>query len=177
MEWLFRDFKEKMLIKSIGSGDLTTLRMMIGEDRNIVNWRVDHFTPLHIGVVLNQLEVVKVLLENGAVQVTNRYGITPLMFAAREGYTDIVTALVASNKSGLDMKMPSDDATALSLAVEKGHHAIVKILLESGAEQLPDNQGFSPLMRAVDEARNSRNVTMIRLLLSNSTAGINHPIT
>lgn len=81
------------------------------------------------------------------VNVANGDGRTPLMRAAKRGYTDIVRVLL---DNGSDVrKRDKNNKTALMGASKKGHLDIVKLLIESHADvNAHDNSGRTSLMRA-----------------------------
>lgn len=59
-------------------------------------------------------------------------GLTPLLFAARQGYTESVQALI---KAGADVNQPSagDQTTPLLIATINGHFDLARLLLDQGA--------------------------------------------
>jgi hypothetical protein len=85
--------------------DLTTSVKRLLSIRNInVNMKDDRFgaTPLHSAVMNGHIEIVRLLLQNGAeVNVRNIYGYTPLHWAAIFGHVDILHLLV---ENGADLE-------------------------------------------------------------------------
>lgn len=85
-----------------------------------------------------ELAAVKALLEKGAgLEAKSRYGQTPLFFAARGGHEELVKFLLAK---GAQTKV-NDTFYKMSLVAataDKGYTAIVKALLEAGAEGAAD---------------------------------------
>ncbi|HTQ35419.1 MAG TPA: ankyrin repeat domain-containing protein [Steroidobacteraceae bacterium] len=79
----------------------------------------------------------------------NRGGLTPLMYAAREGYLDALRVLLAM---GADVDLPDPDgSTPLILALMNGHFDAAKVLIDAGADvNLWDWWGQAPLYMAVD---------------------------
>src|SRR6185369_11652742 len=80
-------------------------------------------------------------------------GFTPLFFAAREGRTEVVRALL---KAGADVneamqprkssgKNPPKGTSALTLSVENGHFELALALVEAGADPNDQRSGFAPL--------------------------------
>jgi ankyrin repeat protein len=59
-------------------------------------------------------------------------GLTPVLFAARQGYTESVQALI---KAGADVNQPSagDQTTPLLIATINGHFDLARLLLDQGA--------------------------------------------
>ena len=113
----------------------------------------DGNTPLHSAVEIlrkNKVEVVKMLLENGADIHKAAFGeVTPLYIASENGHKEVVEVLL---KHGADInRAQSQGATALSIASQKGHKEVVKALLDLGADPtLATIEGTTPLQTAKD---------------------------
>jgi ankyrin repeat protein len=75
--------------------------------------------------------------------------LTPLMFAAREGRTDLARLLVGA---GADVDaVAGDGKTALALAIFNGNYEAASLLVDSKADvNRADAQRFTPLFWAVD---------------------------
>jgi uncharacterized protein len=130
-------------------------------------WRQQ--TALMWAAAQNQPEMVRLLLEHGAEvdarsienqwprQVTGEPrrmyrpmgGLTPLLFAAREGCLECARALV---EAGADIDLPDPkNVTPLFLAVDNLHYDLAKYLIEAGANPNKwDWWGRTPLYSAVD---------------------------
>ena len=79
----------------------------------------------------------------------NRGGMTPLLYAAREGHIDCVRELLRL-KAQVDLADP-DGTTPLVLALMNGHWDVGKALIDAGADVNQwDFYGQSPLYMAVD---------------------------
>ena len=79
----------------------------------------------------------------------NRGGMTPLLYAARDGHLDCVSVLLRA-KAQVDLTDP-DGTTPLVLALMNGHWDVGKALIEAGADVNQwDFYGQSPLYMAVD---------------------------
>jgi ankyrin repeat protein len=94
---------------------------------------------------------VEVLLAHGAdVDAKNNFGETALMWAARDGHTSIVQALLGKG-ADVNWKHPFAGDTALFYAAAGGHTAIVKALLAHDALVNAQDRffGFTALMAAV----------------------------
>lgn len=92
-------------------------------------------TALHFAVDYGDeaVEVVEKLIAGGAkVDVANKFGGTPLVRAAQEGYVQVVQALL---KGGASVELQdSDGNTALHWAAGSGHAAVVEKLRDAGAK-------------------------------------------
>lgn len=72
-------------------------------------------------------------------------GLTPLLFAAREGHTEAVEALLEAG-AGIDEVSPGDRTSPLLIAIINGHYDLAKLLLERGANpRLAAENGVTPL--------------------------------
>src|SRR5262249_41991701 len=78
-----------------------------------------------------------------------RGGLTPLLFAARQGALEAARVLV---KSGADANLPDPDGiTPMALAIRNGHYEVAEMLLESGANvNSADSSGRTALYVAID---------------------------
>jgi uncharacterized protein len=78
-----------------------------------------------------------------------RGGLTPLMFAARQGALESARIL-ADMGADLDVTDP-DGTTALVTAVINAHYDVAALLIDQGADpNIPDAAGMAPLYAAVD---------------------------
>ena len=79
----------------------------------------------------------------------NRGGMTPLLYAAREGCVDCARVLL-KGKADINLADP-DGVTPLILALMNGHWDMARLLIEAGADvNLWDFWGQTPLYMAVD---------------------------
>ena len=94
-----------------------------------VGYEFDFRPLLCIAAMFDQQETARILLGNGAdVNGNDGSGVTPLMFAARDGYADLVKYLLANgaDKSAKDIQ----EDTALDMAKTNGHLEVAKLLEE-----------------------------------------------
>jgi len=106
------------------SNEVINLLLKNGVD---VGYEFDFRPLLCIAAMFDQQETVKILIDNGAnVNGHDGSGVTPLMFTARDGYTDLVKYLLANgaDKSARDIK----EDTAFDMAKANGHGEVVKLL-------------------------------------------------
>ena len=141
-----------------------------GADPNIKTRR--NSTPLEVAIfcfrcrsgvaVKGQKDIAMMLLEHGAdVNVqSDDYGSSPLMLAAVEGHTEIVTALL---EKGANTALTNHAGqTALISAAREGHVEVVKVLLAAGADaNAKTPAGFSVLYGASMNGHDD----IVRLLL------------
>ena len=122
--------------------DTVKCLLELGADINTV-------CPLRAAVFEGNLDMVKFLVENGAmVNIPSRYyNNTCLMLAAvRNNNANIVNYLL-ENGANLHAK-DQDGRTALHYATEQGNFDIVRNLLEAGAANVKDHGRLTPLMLA-----------------------------
>ena len=93
-----------------------------------VDWQDENgWAPLHYASENGYLEIVMLLLENKCnLNVTNKYGDTPLILAAYFNHMDTVRALV---EAGCDITIRNNEnMTAVEQAEQNGHHDILEYL-------------------------------------------------
>jgi ankyrin repeat protein len=118
------------------------------------------YSPLIIATYNDQLPVVSVLLDHGALpDLQDVAGNTALMGASFKGYAAIVSRLL---EAGADVNLRNGQgAPALTFAATFGQLEIASLLLRNGADRdLHDSRGKSPL----DHALMQENEAMVELL-------------
>ena len=117
----------------------------------------DHrgLTPLNCAAIKGELDLVKMLISRGQADVnqTSPKGCTPLIYAGRGGYAEVVRYLLEKKASPL--KQDNAGGTVLHHAIEKGHVNVLEVMLEHGVDvysaiELADNAGRTPLFEAVE---------------------------
>ncbi|CAH0056898.1 unnamed protein product, partial [Clonostachys solani] len=96
----------------ITAGDIDGIKRWCSVKENDVNHR-DHTgrMPLHLAVMCGQLDIVKVLIDNGA-RITSRVqdGFTSLHMAASIGRADIIKVLAEKSEENEEMEGQKEDA-------------------------------------------------------------------
>ncbi len=99
--------------------------------------------------------MVKSIVSRGGANVdgSSPRGCTPLIYAARGGYSEVVSFLLSKNAS--PMKQDNAGGTVLHHAIEKGHLEVLEAFLQHGIDvysaiEISDNAGRTPLFEAVD---------------------------
>ncbi len=88
--------------------------------------------------------------DNRNSRITTLGGMTPLLFAAREGFTKSAEALLAAG-ADVNQVSPGDKSTALLVATINGHFDLAMLLLEQGADPtLASAQGATPLYTTIN---------------------------
>lgn len=108
-------------------------------------------SPIHDAARAGDLDKVTSLVKASPDLVSSKdekYGQTPLHFAAFNDHKDVAEFLLA-NKADINAKS-KNGSTALHLAAGKGNKDIVELLLASKADiNAVDNEGWSPVHSAV----------------------------
>ena len=111
-----------------------------------------HRTPLSYAAHHGHVEVVKLLLDTNKVNVNHQdfRGWTPLFHAAKRGHIDVVKLLQGTATLDKTVVNDVDRRTALSVAAEYGHEAVVGSLLQISHEKvaLKDLLGLTPFCYA-----------------------------
>ncbi|MES2625814.1 MAG: ankyrin repeat domain-containing protein [Pseudomonadota bacterium] len=156
-------FANNALADAASSGDLATVKSLLGQGIAVDSTLIDGSTALHGAVMQNRLDVVQALLKSGASATTaNRYGVTPLYLAALNGSAEIAAELIGSG-SDPNALTPTGE-TILMIAARTGTPEVLKLLLDAGADIEAREAQFSQtaLMLAVRE----NNVDAISLLIA-----------
>lgn len=127
-------------------------------------------TPLHRATIGGQIEIIKILLENGAsINERDHCGMTPLHHAVLYQH-DIATIQLLLEK-GADINIGDNyERTALHLAARKRYVGKAKLLLENGADiDARTMDGVTPLASAVA----SRSVEIAQMLVDRGAGSKN----
>ncbi|KAH8319846.1 hypothetical protein KR074_007808, partial [Drosophila pseudoananassae] len=114
-----------------------------------VNQHVDSVMPLMLACDCQNKDdhlvdkLVRLLLRHGAViNVSDKYGMTPFMFACRNGFTNVVRMLI--KEVSFDA-VDNNGCTPIFHAIEHNHIEVVKILIEAGVNAtIANNKGYTP---------------------------------
>lgn len=120
-------------------------------------------TPLHIAVEYNNIEIVELLLENGAsTESVDRNNMTPLHWAVDLGYKDIIKLLV---KGGANINAQDiNKSTPLHWACDKEDIILVELLADLGADvNCKDVLGNTPMHYAAMRGYVDTAETLVRL--------------
>ena len=114
-------------------------------------------TPLSLAAEYGHLEVVRLLVATGKVEVNSKdseWGQTPLSWVAHRGRLEVVRLLVATGEAEVDAKSNSGQ-TPLSLAAMNGHLEVVRLLVATGKAEVDtkSNSGRTPLSLAAERGR------------------------
>ena len=153
--------------------DLATARLLLsaGADVNAVE---DHgVAPLARACENASVAMITALLDAGAdPNATQSSGLTPLMTAARTGNLQVVEALLAYG-AGVNASTVQLGATALMWAVAAPHPAVVRVLLDAGANpNTSTTNGYTTLMYAASNGDIPMAETLIAAGVDINTPGV-----
>ena len=108
--------------------------------------RDDGASPLCLAVQIGHSGIITLLLKRGAdVNLTICDGSAPLCIAAKYGNIEIVRLLLQVPDIQIN-RIKEDRATALNIASQQGHTAVVKLLIRKGADpNIVNFEGIAPL--------------------------------
>jgi len=120
---------------------------------------------LHAAATVGDLARVRELVErdSAAVHAYSSDGFPPLGLAAYMGHGDVVTYLISKRADVNQIGRNPAKFTALTGAVASGHRAVVKILLEAGADP---NYWYAGGYTPVLEAAAHGDVRLLELLVA-----------
>jgi ankyrin repeat protein len=140
-----------------GHGDTVSVLLARGADKN-AHEGSEQWTPLILAAAMGYVQVVALLIAAGAeTSARDSSGMAAIHYAARQGETEVVKALV---EAGVDPNMMGEEqslARPLHYATRTGQAAVVHCLVQKGARtDIKDSDGNTPLMIA--QAREDNNV-------------------
>eukprot|EP00111_Clytia_hemisphaerica_P009505 TCONS_00027873-protein len=111
-------------------GSLEVMKMLVKSDRNMIS-KLNKLTgqqPIHVASGLGHLELVELLLEEGAsVQEEDKEGYTPMHLAAKFGHTPIIEVL--KSKISLSVVSAKNGLSPIHSAAEFDQEAVLALLL------------------------------------------------
>lgn len=149
------------LLHAVRGGQPAVVRALIEAGADLDARDRDSRTALMEAARLKEALPARDLVAAGAdVNVADKEGWTALMFAAKEGTLAAARAIIRSPKqSSLDAL--AKEASALSLAAERGRHALVRALIDAGAGVRKPDIGGRALQLAAQEGQ----VDVVRMLM------------
>ena len=100
--------------------------------------------PLHLAIALNKMDLVKMLLMNGAhLETTDDYGCTPLLKAVKYSASNEVIDLLLVHGADV-LAVTEDEKTALHFAAQNDEVDMIKSMIERGLPvNVEDNDGWT----------------------------------
>ncbi|MES2613868.1 MAG: ankyrin repeat domain-containing protein [Bdellovibrionota bacterium] len=127
--------KDSNLHLAARTGDLDTITRIWQEESQINNINArnkDGFTPLHLAVGMNHLEVARYLIRECKADINaedDKEKLTPLHIALRKGYLDLISCII--EEGGTHLNVNAKDIygnTLLMEAVGMGNITVVRLL-------------------------------------------------
>lgn len=116
---------------------LAEMKTMLAEDASLVHSRINGTNderPVHWAALSGNIEVVTLLLDNGAeVDAVDAQGLTALHWAAWQGQPEVARLLVGRGAS-VDLVSVAGN-TALDRAISDGHQDVADYLTSIGAKR------------------------------------------
>ncbi|KAK6519303.1 hypothetical protein TWF281_003138 [Arthrobotrys megalospora] len=148
------------LVAYFGLKETMMILLEDGNDPDLVDGY--HQTPLFWAVANGQMAVAEMLIKRGAnPNARGRYGSRPLSRAVERGDEKTIQLLLTNaakidfcyfiwdgeeNQLGIDGRYRLSSETPLCYAIRKGYTAVIKLLLENGAQPNFDNTRDTPLI-------------------------------
>jgi ankyrin repeat protein len=167
------------LLEASRYGDAATVKALLDGGADVAGAAREGETPLMAAARAGSVEAVKLLVERGA-DVNAAESLqeqTALMWAAAEGHVEVVGALLDAkadpNRKARASELttrstradyPSGGFTALHWAVRNGDEAVVRRLVQGGADlDLTNADGATPMMLAIINDRFDLAATLVEL--------------
>ena len=130
--------------------------------------------PLYLAVQHGQLEVVKMLVEEGKADVDRRNGkkgSTALQRASQDGNVEIMKYLIEEGKASVDLESEEEGFTALFFAIKHDNIEAVKVLVEVGKADV-DHVGGDKNWSSLHVASFFGNKNITRYLVTGGNATV-----
>ena len=164
------------LVRAIKISDADRVRTLMYANVDVNEKNYAGITPLTIAAEKGNMEIIKMLVEDGNALVNDvsSYGVTPLIAAAAAGNDEVVAYLVGQ---GANVSAKDDwGKTALIYAANMDNPKLVSsvIKLDKTAVNLPDNLGNTALIYAAQKGL----LDNMKILLANgANANYRNPAT
>ncbi|ORX64355.1 ankyrin, partial [Anaeromyces robustus] len=159
------------LIMACINGNLEEVKKIIENDSHSLEEIIDGWSLLHIAVINNKLEIIKLLLDYGKMNINiknPKNGYTPIYLACQMGYKMILEELI---KHQADINSITNDGyTPIEIACSNDYCNIVECLLNEGANKTINTEKEYKLLHIAVE---NNNISLVKLLLKNNQININ----
>jgi len=126
------------LFRAAASNDAAEVRRLLKDDYESDAALPDGTTALHAAALSDSIKVAKLLLDSAddarsLIEARGAHGLTALHTAASANALKVVDELLKRG-AVVDARHPFANSTALHFAAEDGHHEIIKVLCDAGAD-------------------------------------------
>jgi ankyrin len=153
---LAADRPDLRLVEAAAQDDLTAVRTLVREGKDVNAAYGDGATALHWAAHLDNQDMADLLIHAGAaVNKANDLGVTPLWLAGENGSAAMAERLLKAGANP-NVALPSGE-TPLMVAARSGNDRVVKLLLIAGADvnAKEKRQGQTALMWAASHRQTS----------------------
>ncbi len=152
VELLIKNGVEETIYVASARGDVDSVKALLRKDPNLISAfsSNDGWGALHWAAYMGRLDVIKLLLENGAdVNIRNgANNITPLFWAVHTGHLDAAKLLV---EKGADVKIKMKGFE--TILHSPGTFETAKLLVDNGADvNAKNDRGMTPLHSIADKS-------------------------
>ena len=157
---------EKELHHACKCGDVSTIANLVKSGYEIINCRNKHDrTPLHWASGNGYLEIVKILLDEGAsIDAADIFGMDSLLWSAWFGHKNCVQHLLHAGAKSTSRN--KHGYTWIHCAIQNNHSNVIELLSEEMQDfdkNIKDNNGRSPLHIACKYGRKEIAYFLIKL--------------
>lgn len=143
-EMLIANGAKRTIYVAVVQGDVESVKVFLKKDPNLINTLAsnDGWSALQWAAYMDQLDVIKVLIENRAnVNIRSRDRVTPLYWAVRRGNINAAKILI-ENGADVNIKLIHGEAILHS----PGTLETARLLVDNGANvNAKDDYGRTPL--------------------------------
>jgi ankyrin repeat protein len=154
-----------IMAQAINNNDIEVVGIILNtENFDIDDFDINHQTPLEIAIFSNNVDIVKLLLENRSTLYDEKEWLMkfPSLIAALENPKIDIRIIELLLQYGADNDALYHDYTPMIMAVKKNNIDAVYLLLESGANVNFQNRS---LTTALIKASQNGNTEIVKLLL------------
>ena len=153
--------RDTELIEASGSSDPTLVERLLKEGANANTVNVQLMRPIIQAARNGSVEILRMLLDNGADPNVKYQGFTPLGIAALRGYHHVADLLI---RAGARLDMKADNGfTPLMNAALMNHQRTMEILLRNNPDvELVNREGMTALSIAASEGHTESLEAMLK---------------